>query len=142
MSGYVLMQRPFSVARNHLHDAAQRHASFRPAPDYPLTGRRPSSASGNVDFVRSIFAAWERGELRAVDWADPEIEFVFADGPSFNFFQAVRLLEKLSPDREPVGFDGPAAREVARFTAHVSHNFPPSQIFEIRPDRSSGPRRA
>jgi catechol 2,3-dioxygenase-like lactoylglutathione lyase family enzyme/ketosteroid isomerase-like protein len=58
-----------------------KDASFDPAPDYPLTGRRPSSASGNVDFVRSIFAAWERGELRAVDWADPEIEFVFADGP-------------------------------------------------------------
>jgi ketosteroid isomerase-like protein len=56
-------------------------ASFDPAPDYPVTGRRQSPPSGNVDFVRSIFEAWERGELRSVDWADPEIEFVFADGP-------------------------------------------------------------
>jgi catechol 2,3-dioxygenase-like lactoylglutathione lyase family enzyme/ketosteroid isomerase-like protein len=56
-------------------------ASFDPAPDYPLTGRQQPSASGNVDVVRSIFAAWERGELRSVDWADPDIEFVFADGP-------------------------------------------------------------
>jgi catechol 2,3-dioxygenase-like lactoylglutathione lyase family enzyme/ketosteroid isomerase-like protein len=56
-------------------------ASFDPAPDYPVTGRRQSSGPGNVEFVRSIFAAWERGELRSVDWADPAIEFVFADGP-------------------------------------------------------------
>jgi type VI secretion system protein ImpH len=61
---------------------------------------------------------------------------LFADGSSFNFFQAVRILEKLRPDRPPVGFDGPAGREIARFAAHVSHNFPPSQIYEVRPDRS------
>jgi ketosteroid isomerase-like protein len=58
-----------------------KDASFDPAPGYPVTGRPESSGSGNVDLVRSIFAAWERGELRSVDWADPEIEFVFADGP-------------------------------------------------------------
>jgi type VI secretion system protein ImpH len=66
----------------------------------------------------------------------PVQERLFADGPSFSFFQAVRLLEKLAPDRVPVGFDGPADREVARFVAHISHSFPPSQIVEIRPDRT------
>jgi ketosteroid isomerase-like protein len=35
----------------------------------------------NVELVRSILAAWERGDLRSVGWADHEIEFVFADGP-------------------------------------------------------------
>jgi ketosteroid isomerase-like protein len=34
-----------------------------------------------VDLVRSIYAAWGRGEYRWIDWADPEIEFVNADGP-------------------------------------------------------------
>jgi ketosteroid isomerase-like protein len=38
--------------------------------------------SANVQLVRSIYAGWERGNFGSVEWADPEIEYVYADGPS------------------------------------------------------------
>jgi ketosteroid isomerase-like protein len=39
-------------------------------------------ASANVELVHSVFVAWEHGDFSSADWADPDIEYVFADGPS------------------------------------------------------------
>jgi ketosteroid isomerase-like protein len=39
-------------------------------------------ASANVELVRSIFAAFQRGDFGSSEWAHPEIEYVIADGPS------------------------------------------------------------
>jgi ketosteroid isomerase-like protein len=36
----------------------------------------------NVEIVRSLYAAWERGDYSSVEWAHPEIEWMIADGPA------------------------------------------------------------
>jgi type VI secretion system protein ImpH len=50
----------------------------------------------------------------------------------FEFFQAVRLFEKVFPERKPVGRDAFPNEEVVRFRSHVSLEFPPSEIDEVR----------
>jgi hypothetical protein len=37
--------------------------------------------SANCEPGRSIYAAWERGDFRSVDWADPEIKYMSVGGP-------------------------------------------------------------
>jgi hypothetical protein len=38
-------------------------------------------SSANLELVRSISAACERGDFGSVEWVHPDIELVFADGP-------------------------------------------------------------
>jgi type VI secretion system protein ImpH len=58
-------------------------------------------------------------------------ERLLGEGFAFDFFQAVRLLERLLPDRRPVGHTSPPRSEIVRFRAHVSLSFPPSSIYDI-----------
>jgi ketosteroid isomerase-like protein len=36
--------------------------------------------SANLDFIKSIYTAWEVGDFSTADWADPEIEFEMVGG--------------------------------------------------------------
>jgi ketosteroid isomerase-like protein len=51
-------------------------------------------ASANLRLARSIFAAWERGDFGSNEWADPEIELVFADGPQRTSWKGVGAMRK------------------------------------------------
>ena len=53
-------------------------------------------------------------------------------GYRFDFFQAVRLLTRWFPDRQPVGRRSSPSQEVVRFKSHLSLGFPPSAIKQIR----------
>jgi ketosteroid isomerase-like protein len=39
-------------------------------------------ASANLELVRSIYAAFGRGDFTTAEWAHPEIEWVIAEGPT------------------------------------------------------------
>ncbi len=56
---------------------------------------------------------------------------IFEEGCQFAFFQAVRVLERLYPDRERVGRTAHPSREVARFRARLTLAFPASEIHTV-----------
>jgi type VI secretion system protein ImpH len=57
---------------------------------------------------------------------------LFDEPYRFDFFQAVRLLERIGRERQPVGRkDGDPQREVVRFRTRASLAFPPSQLYEL-----------
>jgi type VI secretion system protein ImpH len=58
-------------------------------------------------------------------------ERLFAEPFSFDFFQAVRLLERLMPDRGLIGRATTPTRELVRFRVSPSLFFPPSSIFDL-----------
>lgn len=51
---------------------------------------------------------------------------------SFEFFQAVRLLEKISSERKTVGKTALPHEEIVRFRSRITLDFPSSEVHEIR----------
>jgi type VI secretion system protein ImpH len=63
---------------------------------------------------------------------DPSLtDILFAEGFRFDFFQAVRLLERVYSQRQAVGRGVDPALEIVRFAAHLSLSFPPSAIHSL-----------
>lgn len=86
-----------------------------------------------------------RGETSAKQSAQvskwPAVEAMLRKEPwSFEFFQLVRLLERLSNGRIPVGEFGDPSREVVRFRSNPALQFPPSQIASLEWDDANQPR--
>jgi type VI secretion system protein ImpH len=88
-----------------------------------LGGKNPLTEGDPGRALIQRFASLPKGSVA---------ELLFAEGYRFSFFQAVRLLARLSPDRQPVGFSAPPAAETVRFRAHVSLSFPPSAIHDLQ----------
>jgi type VI secretion system protein ImpH len=71
---------------------------------------------------------------------DPVRTALFERGYEFEFFQAMRLLLRLYPERKQVGGVAKAAQEVARFRGPVSLAFPPSAIDHVAPPEDESSR--
>lgn len=59
-------------------------------------------------------------------------EVFFEEPYRFEFFQAVRLFERMFPEGKPVGGEALPTEEVVRFRTNVALDFPSSEINEIR----------
>ena len=85
---------------------------------------------GSVSEHRGVLA---EPRASASDLAQTEIAArLTARGPEFEFFQAVRLLERVLPERAPVGLFVHPSSEVVRFIACTGMGFPASEIQEIK----------
>jgi type VI secretion system protein ImpH len=71
----------------------------------------------------------------------PLAENLIREAHRFDYFQAVRVLERIATDgegkRQPVGEDFTPSQEAVRFRVLPSQNFPAAEIIEVRP-RISG----
>ncbi len=43
---------------------------------------KKATSQDNVGLIRTVCAPWQRGDFGSAEWADPQIEFGFADGPT------------------------------------------------------------
>ena len=64
---------------------------------------------------------------------DPSVaDLFFEEGYRVDFFQAIRLLERIYPLRQPVGRGAAPVNEIVRFASHLSMSFPASAIHSVR----------
>jgi type VI secretion system protein ImpH len=84
---------------------------------------RAPGASGPADVPRPSGAA---------AMVQPLLDRDLREHPTaFEFFQAVRLLERMHPERAPVGGFADPADETVRFAANPAIGFPPSEVHAI-----------
>jgi type VI secretion system protein ImpH len=67
-------------------------------------------------------------------------DLLFNHPYSFDFFQAVRVMERIYPKRSPIGRNNNPSTEVVHFRSRISLEFPPSQIHEINRPKEENSR--
>ena len=87
----------------------------------------------------------ERGSRRGSEQtADPKFdairEMLEREPYSFQFFQAVRLLERVYPERNPVGLFVTPSSEVVRFSSVPTLSFPASEIQDMQTGKDGQPK--
>lgn len=65
-------------------------------------------------------------------------QLLFSEGWRFELFQAIRLIEKMTRDRVPVGEGSDPAQEAVRFVSRVGFDFPASEVQQVELPREEG----
>ena len=76
--------------------------------------------------------AEEAGKGRA-----DRLSYLLERGREFSFYQAVRWLERLHPEAQPLGREGSPEKERVRLRPSTSLAFPPTDLEEIKPQPQS-----
>ena len=63
---------------------------------------------------------------------------LFSEGWRFEFYQAVRLLERMAQEAVPVGEGTEPDREAVRFSSRVAFDFPASEVHEVELPKTPG----
>ena len=66
-------------------------------------------------------------------------EWLFAEAYRFDFFQAVRLLELMFPERAPVGEGSEPEKEPVHFSGRIAFDFPASDVQDLFPGKGDSP---
>lgn len=90
------------------------------------------SASDGADDSLTAFGALS-GEEREHLLQFEKLRAMLEEEPfRVEFFQAVRLVERMEPSRKAVGYFVPPGSEAVRFAAHTTLAFPPSQLYDLK----------
>jgi type VI secretion system protein ImpH len=90
-----------------------------PAVGVPRAYVAPANAPADVEVETSADAPEEAQRL---------LDRLFAEPWSFDFFQAMHLLERLQPERSPIGGFADPRKEAVRLTTSASVAFPASEL--------------
>lgn len=113
---------------------------IEPAPA-PSAGSNATNGEETTDAGDPVAASVNVPPPAGVPGWGPEVMAhpLFREGYRYDFFQAVRLLQRMGPNQARVGRGGPPRSEAVRFAVHNSLSFPPSTVHEVRRPSSDRP---